>query len=210
MSIHSRLMEKVALSNSSVSNSSIYTLMVDNDCISRVEPIHDIDTDLLVEIFFNVQNSKLANELIRNGITLSNGQKIKVKVNLKDDMLVAPVRGMPTTEDFMNTIPGFSQSNEKSETPFGSFKKGFLNRSNKASTASETPKSNAAFETSEASDNDWLRSQFSNLSTSEQEEANKFSKQFKPAESYSNGMSQEDFNTKMQMDPIFRRMFSQS
>ena len=104
-------------------------------------------------------------------------------------------------EQFINESQSDSKPRNKDKLGggfFSGFSNGFLNRVDRVDKGENV-----------SEDQSWLESQFGNLSTSEKEEATDFSEKFNPSSSYVIGMSQENFNLKMEMDPIFRRMFSQ-
>lgn len=81
---HQRLQEKIDLSNAAVKDSVVVKFMDDNHSIKMIQPIHDPDLETVLEIIFCENNRDVIAELVRNGITLSTGTNIKVKVNLSE------------------------------------------------------------------------------------------------------------------------------
>ena len=76
--------DKRIFANRCVSNFNVYKLIEENDCISKIEPVCDINSKAILEIYFCKENKKLMKELITNGLILKDDTKIDIKINLEE------------------------------------------------------------------------------------------------------------------------------
>lgn len=190
------LIEEMKLQASIAFNDRVVVKLIeDNPCISRIDMMVNLSfPEHRLEIYFCGRDTNLINSLLREGITLSNGESIKVKLNFDEVKENEGKKEERKQQTAKNDIPeGYNHFSGK----FPRFESRGFN-----------PFENRGFETNKSEKSDdqkWLEEQFGSLPTKDKDDAHHFVNNFKTP---SGQMSQEDFNLKMEMDPTFRRMFS--